>query len=441
MTTMQSIKKGSVVMRFIGNRHAAVAAIFGLLIPVVITAAGMGVDLTKAYMVRDQLARALDASALAAASASSDEQGIKDKFHQFFDKNFDAQSMGVSQNIDIVVTDDLVTVRAEAVVPTSLMYVAGFKEVTVAAYTEVKREVRGIEVGLVLDVTGSMGSYGRIDTLKTAANNFIDILYEGAGDNPEGVKIAIIPYATTVNVGPYGLGKDPDGFAYGTPFVNDYQHLTFNQGSKYAWWGCVLAQPYPDDTEDADSTWRWDAYDASDYPRKYPYDKNYNCNKSYILPLSSNQDAMHAKINSLYANGYTLGNIGMVWGYRVLSPDEPFTEGAAWDDSDWKKIVIMMTDGNNTMTDYTAYGSRYYDHNLGVWDLNNRMGEVCENMKQDGIIIYTVTFDQSINQTTKDIFEDCATDSSKYYDAPTQSELIEVFEKISRELANLHIQQ
>ena len=92
------------------------------------------------------------------------------------------------------------------------------------------------------------------------------------------------------------------------------------------------------------------------------------------------------------------------------------------------KVIIMMTDGNNTMhRNYSAYG-RTSQHNIDPDDLDDRFAEVCENAKDDGIIIYTITFTSSIDDDTKDFYRNCATSETQYYDAPEQEDLINIFQ-------------
>jgi hypothetical protein len=166
---------------------------------------------------------------------------------------------------------------------------------------------------------------------------------------------------------------------------------------------------------------------------------NNGCNKSYILPLTSVYGTIKSKIGTLYASGNTLSNLGMVWGYRLLSPEAPFREGAPWTDKTVKKVAILMTDGdNNISTSYSGYGTwtnlRLTDHDLDV-----KLAATCENMKNDGITVYTVTFTSGINEATKSYFRNCASSESKYYDAPEQADLLDAFEQIARELSNIHI--
>ena len=106
-----------------------------------------------------------------------------------------------------------------------------------------------------------------------------------------------------------------------------------------------------------------------------------------------------------------MGNVGMVWGWRVLSPSAPFTEGVSYDNYDWRKIVVMMTDGNSQFykDDETAYG-RLSDGVLGTTNngsakniLNQRMAETCALMKAKDkrIDIYTVIFTSSVDSGSR----------------------------------------
>jgi hypothetical protein len=131
----------------------------------------------------------------------------------------------------------------------------------------------------------------------------------------------------------------------------------------------------------------------------------------------------------------------MVWGYRVLSPEAPFREGAAWTNDKVKKVAILMTDGDNNIggsSSYSAYGP-WTTLRLTDSHLDNKLAATCQNMKNNGITVYTITFTSGINNATKGFFRNCASSEEKYFDAPEQSDLIDVFEQIARELSNIHI--
>jgi len=429
--------------RYLRQTSGAIIIAFAIVTPIVMGAMGMALDFSRAYLVQQRLAQALDAAALAAASSSSDPATIEQKVKDFFDANYPEEELGVTFEPVVEVDGDVIRVSGVAKYYTTFMSLLGIDEMEVDAYTEVVREVSNLEVAMVLDVTGSMASNNNIGALRTASTNFVNILYENAR-NPDSVKVALIPYSTAVNVGPYGLGKDIYGDNYGDAFVNNPDDLEYDQWDDREWHGCVEALNYPNDEEDSDGPWDMYEFDCTNWGFCDWYNQNQPnlwCNKSHIIPLTNDQDLLLDEIDDFQAEGSTLANLGMVWGYRVLSPEFPFEEGVQWNDTYTKKAVVMMTDGQNFINDYyTAYGITS-ENSISVHYLNERFASVCETLKDDhNVIIYTVTFAGGVDQDTKDYYKNCATTEAHYYDAPDQSDLIDVFEEISTELSNLRIQ-
>ena len=96
--------------------------------------------------------------------------------------------------------------------------------------------------------------------------------------------------------------------------------------------------------------------------------------------------------------------------------------------------------------DYSAYG-RITDNRLGSTSFNevqaildDKMLVACEAMKDEGILIFTITFGNT-NSSTKQTFADCASRPDQYYDSPTNEELRGAFVAIATELNNLRISQ
>lgn len=453
--------------KYIREKSGAIAIMFGIMAPVLIGVVGMSLDYSQAYLVKQRLAQALDAAALAAVASSTDESDINQKVRDFLNANYPSDEIGVVYEPTVVIIGDEVRVTATANYGTMFLSVFGIDNIEVDAATTVLREVQGIEVVLVMDNTGSMSTNNNIQALRNAASNFVYIMYgidtdDGAAADPASldgmatrdrdyIKIGLVPYSGSVNVGPYGLGKDKSGDYYGESFVNNPDAIPYTTSySNYNWMGCVMAHDSPDDTTDHEGPWDMYRYcrDADDDPychlnsygnvRKKP---NYACPRTPVTPLSKSPTEQKYAINTMLASGYTHGNYGMVWGYRLLSEAFPFEEGVSWDNEYWRKVVVMMTDGVNTIHPYySAYGPTV-DHNLNTGDLDDRFTDVCNNLKADGAIIYTVTFYYGVNQATKDLYKDCATSEDYYHDAPDQADLVDVFETISRELSNLHIKE
>jgi Flp pilus assembly protein TadG len=481
MNIKKKIDKILTNLKFYARHQAGVIAVmFGLMIPVIVGSTGLAVDMAQAYLVKARLSSALDAAALAAAATGTDDEAvIQDKVDAFMEANYPEGRIGTTVNIDVEIDGDELTVTATARLDTSFMRVFGYNELDIEASTTVQREVRGLEVVMVLDNTGSMNTNNNIGTLRVAAANFITVLFESV-DDPEYVRVGLVPYASSVNVGPYGLGIDEDEDDYGEVFVEapdedvyadyyngmnpytgntygiDEDDLEYDRSEKGQWHGCVLAEEYTLDTEDHEGPWEMYRYDynGNDYYADRDsyngtlgdlynayYGPNRYCPVQPIVPLTSNENYLISATENMTASGATLGNFGMAWGYRVISPSEPFIEGAAYDDEQWDKVVLIMTDGVNTMSNtYSAYG-RSNEHNLDANDLDDRFAETCNNMKADNILLYAVTFDDGVDDDTKDLFRECATTPANYHDAPTQDDLEDVFEQIARELSNLYIKQ
>ena len=347
---IKTIKKN--FSEFFREQSGVVAVAFGIIIPVVIGSVGLSVDMSQAYLVKARLSSALDAAALAAAATGSDDEGaIQDKVDAFMEANYPEGRIGSKIAIDVALNGDELTVTATARLETSFMRIFGYDEIDVDAQTIVQREVRGLEVVMILDNTGSMSTNDNISTLKTSTTNFIEILFESV-DDPELVKVGLVPYASSVNVGPYGLGLDMLGGDYGDAFVvppeddeyegyynglnqytgNNYgideADLEYDTSEKGQWHGCVLAEDNPLDVEDHDGPWEMYRHDynghdfyanndyyssSSQYDSTYAevynayYGPNLYCPEQPIVPLTSDEEFLLDSADNMTASGATLG--------------------------------------------------------------------------------------------------------------------------------------
>lgn len=476
------------MMKYYRNTRAAIVVLFALMAPLIIGSVGMALDFAQAYLVQQRLAQAIDAAALAGAAMSNDASVIEQKVEDFFEANYPPEKLGATFDPTVTVNGNEVTVTGRAQYSTFFLGVIGVDEIDVNAETVVQREVKGIEVVLVLDNTGSMGTNNNIGKLRTATCEFIEILYgtydsEDTSDcldrygssvvaENEFVKIGLVPFATSVNVGPYGLGYDDAGDDYGTAFLNNPLGLTFsNDGDTDV---CAIEEDDGSDVQDQSGPWymyRWcrdkdddsaqcnyyddyvcDSYNSSGSScQSWSYSlgakgvyraPHYRCPKAAVLPLTEDMTALKDRVNEMEANGSTFGNIGMVWGWRMLSPDAPFTEGVDWDNDAWRKVIVMMTDGDNVRSSpYGAFGVNGTHTVSSSSVLDDRLEDVCENMDaQDDVTVYTITFDTGgIDADTEALYEGCASNGGSHEHVTTSNELIKVFRDIAQELSNLHI--
>ena len=79
-----------------------------------------------------------------------------------------------------------------------------------------------------------------------------------------------------------------------------------------------------------------------------PKGPNHDCQAQPIVPLTNDFNLIKGRIAALTAQGATNMMEGVMWGWRVLSPGEPFAEGRAKTAGDNEKVMIFLTDGANT---------------------------------------------------------------------------------------------
>jgi len=183
---------------------------------------------------------------------------------------------------------------------------------------------------------------------------------------------------------------------------------------------------------------------------------NFDCPSTSILPLSDQKANILDAIDDMNAGGATNIHMGAIWGFRVVSPTEPFSEGNPYD-PDTMKVMIIMTDGENTMFSannmngafyYSPYGFPYNER-LGAvgWnsaqlraEMNNRTVESCNNAKAAGVVVYTIGLNPP-NVTTQNMLEDCASSLAQAYFPQQPSELDDVFGDIANQLSALRLAQ
>ncbi len=405
----------NLVARFCRESRGNVATIFALsLVPVALLSGG-AVDLSQSMNARSRLAQALDAAALAVGvNTSLSNEDATSIANDFIAANYPGRELGVVQNVNVNIDDesDTVTVTGEARVQTTMLGMAGIDYITVHWESEVQRARQRLELVMVLDNTGSMGG-SKIRDLRDSAELLTEILFDAA-DDPTDVKIGLVPFAATVNVGTQyerAWWLDPNAespihaeWAGGNPveietctgwgwrrrceteeiIVNHWD--LFDQLRNTSWDGCVEARPIPMDIDDTtpsrgDPETLFVPYFAPDEPDIGRYSNSYlndgtnggadermvaldkydngrpsrggpnrSCTTTPITPLTTNERTVLNAIDDMDANGTTNIPNGIGWGIRTLSPGAPFTEGAPWSDDEYIKAMVILTDGDNVMS-------------------------------------------------------------------------------------------
>ncbi|MFT3989419.1 pilus assembly protein TadG-related protein [Aestuariivirga sp.] len=512
-------------------------------------AVGAGVDYGRIARDTSAFRAATNSAALAVISSDrSSLTGLTDSQKAArmrdlttFATTYITQNYGAADNLTVSldITDELVTLTASHTLPNSLMGMAGLTDSTYTTTTQAKKASRPVELVMVMDTTGSMGTTYMAQA-KTAAHNLMTKIYGGtltAASESQYIRVALVPFsgAVRLNTSAYDFdwnwidttGKsdvaslnftDPSTKAAANATTwNNYtawSKMKVN-GSALAWNGCVeartgtyatsddapsqstgasLFEPYfaPDEPTFSNSsnygyynsyigtsteysgmsgTYGGTTYSSTsssvnsnstlmlarqNNTNKYSgtsissesssdYGPWFNCVKTPIVPLTYNRSKIETAIDAMTASGSTVIPEGLAWGWRVLSPTEPFTkvEAGSKNAADtiapyhhprWRKVMVLMTDGENDVLSNgsqvnTLNGTWYSSYGRGKAATANRFGTttatstgaaldanmltLCSNIKATGIEIYTVAF-RVTNTNILANLQACATDSSHY---------------------------
>ncbi len=499
----------SLVRRFRGSEHGNIAMLFGLMIVPLIFAVGAAIDYSRASQRKLQFQVALDATALALGlmPQNASQGDLEVKAAEVFNANF-AGTGSWGANIVVSKTGSIIDLSIAGNISTYFMGLANINTIDLNVASQVLIGGGTIEVALVLDNSGSM-SGSKLSSLKTAAEGLVNTLYNGLPSNSMDLSFSLVPFATFVDVGQGNINAswmDTQALSsihsenFSSP-VNRFD--LYNNITNVQWEGCVEARPYPYDVQDdAPTTGTPDTLYVPSFAPDHPDDENYwyeflnnylndqtgggdltrqenvnkyasgvsagtdyygttygigpsfMCNQSELLPLTTDQSAVLSGINDMVARGATNIVQGLVWGWRTLSPGEPFTQGRNYTDNNNQKIIILLTDGANWISGsnnfnkslYSAYGF-IKDGRLGTTStsgstrtarLNDRTAEACENAKSAGITIFTITFDLD-DAAALSLMTNCATSAQYYYNSPNSSDLEDVFNEIAIKLRTLRL--
>jgi Flp pilus assembly protein TadG len=147
-----------------------------------------------------------------------------------------------------------------------------------------------------------------------------------------------------------------------------------------------------------------------------------DCSAS-LMPLSFEWTALSDKIDALQPIGNTNVGIGLAWGFHALTAGGVL--GAATPSPGLDKVIILLTDGENTQNRYSTSQA----------DIDTRTKMTCDNVKKANIKLYTI---RVINGNAS-LLQTCASKSDMYYNVQDASQLNDVFTQIAKNLANLRI--
>jgi hypothetical protein len=511
----------------LGKFYADKSGMFAIMVLILLMALTIGMlivsDLQKARVIREDLSKSFDVAVLAATKSAADgtPAEVAAIIDTYMKANINPGIVTVNPATITMLPDNRVSASMTASMATDYMHLIGIPAINFNLDIEAESVVEGLELALVLDTTNSMhpmdnrGNFvgthpSRLEVLQVAANNLVEAVMPNSGSSPDNASVAVIPFGSHVNVGtaaqtwlhiPMELNI-PHWETDACPLVNlvpatcyadaiPYNCLKCNitptvggwEYFEYRWYGCVASRLPLDPT---DSTIEnndpniMDTDAGTDPIRGMVWLKPL-C-PSPVQPLTKDKNVVAGVINTILTNGETYIPSGLMWGWRALSPIEPLTEGVAYSDTSVQKVIVLMSDGDNTRkADWPLpphdfhYGTNdpaklatvpttppYFDpptaqpeddphnqpnHITGDPDnssymfdsvANETTARLCDNIKAVGIRVFTVGFEVT-DANTLDMLKYCATDGSHYYDAGNHSEFQRAFEDITHKLLSLRL--
>lgn len=464
-------------------------------------------------------AAANDASGWDTIHSSSIAKRKDDTLLSTVAQNYIEQNFNKSQDLSVTTTTTpdwvkgTMTVAAKTSVPTFLLGLAGIYSIDIGATATVGPAGKLREIAIVFDTTFSMNFQGRKQAAIQAAKDFIHKVMNNPDGSPNPyVRVALVPFNNYVNVGDkifwsqtkIGVswltstddiikktekschdasqreiqkcttvsktcaldGESYDCTSQQCEGTGQYEEVkagcTGLTTTTISWKGCVGSRDNSSDEKD-----------LADENNKVPAVFSVACPATRILYLNGNgniyyktenfyewnsnaEQNLYTALDSLTFDQTTYIAPGLLWGWRVLSPEKPVagwtgtdvtksdtaglkkygSERPGWPYGQADKYIVLMTDGYSTKSaSYDAEGRHEKTDRVAA---NAKLKTVCENIKAKGIKIFTIAFMIKDGETQATL-TNCASDDANYFEAGNAHALADAFQAIGSNLTRLRL--
>ena len=378
-----------------------------MLLPL-IAAVGAAVDYSRAANVRTAMQAAGDAAALLLArdGGTLSNDRLAARAREIFLTNFHRPDTRVG-TIDVEKTNKSIRVSAQGSVKTALMGIFRIDTIRLSTTSEVGWGQKRIELALVLDNTGSMATSNKMPELKKAVRELLSIL-EKASPDRDAIRISIVPFDTQVNVG--DAHRHANWLTFDADVPRDLRIERRN------WRGCIADRDMPYDTNDTSPT---------NPGARYPAVGCSTGSLAQIRSLTSNFRDLRSTVEDMQPSGYTNITIGVAWGLASLSPSVPLDQAVAFGTKRVEKILVVLTDGDNTRNRFTS------DPN----EIDGRTRRACDQAKSAGVTIHTVR----VIEGNARLLRNCASAADTYHEVRNAGELGPVFRRIANAIAGIRL--
>ena len=389
-----------------------VSIMFALTLVPILISAGAAIDYVSASRAKTRLQGALDAAAMAMATASDQSDDSRKAIGiEYFERNVAGT---VLEHLDpnITIDDDMITVSADYVYPTSFMQLAGIDRMVLDEVSQVMRPAAGTaEVVLVLDYSGSMNQKGKYQSMAAAATDMVTDLDAAIDDGK--LKVGLVPFSAMVYTS------------------MDKSYVTQSSVTQ-TWTGCTQDRQYPYntnvDTPTGDAATKWGFIDGNGENSGNHGCAAYDNKKLKMVPLTTHTASLTAKLADMRPLGNTNISLGAEFGWNLLDPQLPFDEGAAYSNKKTRKFLVLLTDGVQTSNEFGE------DHGRSIANATKNLLDLCAGMRADKITVFTIAYDVKDAEVT-DLLKACA--PGRYYEPDSSgTEINAVFSQIKGKIQN-----
>lgn len=470
------------IRSFLKEQGGSVLVMAAVSIVPLVTVIAIGVDVSRAYMVKSKLSAALDAASLAGGRAFYLSHR-DDDINMLFDANFPSGYQDATlSDLTIQVDQDAETIylHRSATIKTSFMQLVDIDTITVAAEAEIHRRKTALDLVIAMDMSGSMtysasGGGTRIEAARDAAQVLIDTLFGNDADK-EYLTVGLVPWNSKVNIQLEGTSFDSaqtvsepvasfdspiTGLAQSEVFKVNNSPVPLLSAPASNWRGCVFSRYIDDASPDTDA----DIYDGpvtlfgADWQAWEPVGADSEpvsggtcsatisggectpCLSHGITPLQNTKSVISDAIEALqYPRGSTNITGGLGWAWRVLTPPAPFTEAIEDPEVERTRAIVLLTDGAQVGGNGDAYKGTLGIGSSARAAMDARLRLLSTEIKSSGVVIYTIQFAYE-NSSLQSLMKDVASgpDSPYYHFAPDRDSLQTIFLEVANHVSELRL--
>ncbi len=438
MNALTSFK--STVSRFAKDRSGNFALMFAAASTGIVLSAGFAIDVTQMLNARAELRQALDAAIVSTALDISrnkvSEADAKTRLELFFRSNLNSKRYSDAAtsltNVKVDAATNIISASATTDYQLAFPVFGADKTKKISTSSAAQYRQRLVEVSMVLDVTGSMkktATSDKIGDLKTAAKAGVKAFLDNGYGN---TRVAIVPYAFGVNAGAL---KSQVRDESGNPIAGNC--ATERRG----------AQMFTDASPVGAKVTLANKINYT-FPNGTVGKYDPICPTTPVLPLTKNSATLNAEINSLVADQGTAGQMGIQWGWYMLSPNwksvlPASSAPVAYGTPEVDKFLIIMTDG---VFNAEASGLASVPAVPGVAKASGRLAlSYCNAIKAQKIKVFTIGFKMDENGSEKaeaiKVLQDCASTpvgtETTFFNADNGAELTAAFEEIAKRVEHV----